>query len=70
MVRDALRPDRAAEVPAPNGHAVERFDPRSTAGDVTRILAQAAQGSTRAAGELLPLVYNELRRVRHAETGG
>ena len=70
MVRDALRPDHAAEVPAPNGHAVERFDPRSPAGDVTRILAQAAQGSARAAGELLPLVYNELRRVATQKLAG
>jgi RNA polymerase sigma factor (TIGR02999 family) len=70
MVRDALRPDRAADDPAPNGHSVERYNSRATGGDVTRILAQAAQGSARAAGELLPLVYNELRRVAMQKLAG
>src|SRR5258708_3333668 len=32
-------------------------------GDVTRILADIEQGDPRAAGELLPLVYDELRRL-------
>src|SRR3954469_8559414 len=31
--------------------------------NVTRILNAAAQGDPRAAGELLPLVYDELRRL-------
>ena len=31
--------------------------------EVTRILGSIAQGDTKAAGELLPLVYNELRRL-------
>ncbi len=70
MVRDALRPDHAVEAPAPNGHPVERFDPRSTAGDVTRILAQATQGSAQAAEQLLPLVYDELRRLAIRKLAG
>jgi len=31
--------------------------------DVTRILNAIEQGDTKAADELLPLVYNELRRL-------
>jgi hypothetical protein len=31
--------------------------------DVTRILSAIEQGDPRAAGELLPLVYQELRRL-------
>ena len=63
MVRDVLRPDRAEELPAPNGHPVECFDAHAAAGDVTRILAQAAGGSPQASEQLLPLVYDELRRL-------
>ena len=31
--------------------------------DVTRILDRVQQGEAKAAGELLPLVYDELRRL-------
>src|SRR5260370_36574785 len=31
--------------------------------DITRILADLAQGEPRAAGQLLPLVYDELRKL-------
>ena len=34
-----------------------------SAAAVTRLLNDAASGDPRAAGELLPLVYNELRRL-------
>ena len=42
--------------------------------DVTHILAAIEQGDTAAAGELLPLVYDELRRLAeqkmsHEQTG-
>ena len=36
-------------------------------GDVTRILDAAEQGDPRAAGELLPLVYDELRKLAAAK---
>ncbi len=36
---------------------------RRTMTDVTRILNAIEQGDTKAADELLPLVYNELRRL-------
>src|SRR5690348_10142353 len=36
-------------------------------GDVTRILDAAAKGDPRAADELLPLVYDELRRLAAAK---
>jgi RNA polymerase sigma factor (TIGR02999 family) len=35
-------------------------------GDVTRILADIERGDRRAAGQLLPLVYNELRKLAAA----
>jgi len=35
--------------------------------DVTRILSQIEQGDPRAAEKLLPLVYNELRKVAAAK---
>lgn len=44
-------------------------DPRggnSPSGEVTRLLSAVANGSDSAAGELLPLVYAELRRVAEA----
>ena len=36
-------------------------------GDVTRILEAAQQGDPKAAEELLPLVYDELRRLAAAK---
>jgi RNA polymerase sigma factor (TIGR02999 family) len=38
--------------------------------DVTRILNAVEQGDARAAGELLPLVYNELRRIAAHKMSG
>src|SRR5688500_15585579 len=35
----------------------------SGASDVTRILEAAARGDSKAAGELMPLVYDELRKL-------
>jgi RNA polymerase sigma factor (TIGR02999 family) len=40
---------------------------KSVAGDVTRILEAAQQGDPNAANELLPLVYDELRRLAAAK---
>ena len=70
MVRDALRPDGAKELPAPNGHPVEFLDAQSAAGDVTRILAQAAGSGPQASEQLLPLVYDELRRLAARKLAG
>ena len=41
----------------------------STAAVVTRLLNDAASGDARAAGELLPLVYTELRRLARQKMG-
>jgi RNA polymerase sigma factor (TIGR02999 family) len=38
--------------------------------DVTRILSAMEQGDTKAAGELLPLVYQELRRIAAHKMAG
>ncbi|MEJ2147048.1 MAG: ECF-type sigma factor [Acidobacteriota bacterium] len=38
----------------------------SRSGEITRLLAQIAEGNTLAAEELIPLVYNELRLVARA----
>src|SRR5215475_2284481 len=40
---------------------------KSAAGEVTRILEAAQQGDPKAAEELLPLVYEELRRLAAAK---
>src|SRR6516164_8673293 len=40
---------------------------KSAAGEVTRILGAAKQGDPNAANELLPLVYDELRRLAAAK---
>lgn len=37
--------------------------------DVTQLLAMAAQGDSRATDELLPVVYQELRRMARAQLG-
>ena len=37
-------------------------------GDVTRILEAIDKGNPQAAEELLPLVYDELRRLRNTES--
>jgi len=42
-------------------------DAPKSAGDITRVLERAQKGDPNAADELLPLVYNELRRLAAAK---
>jgi RNA polymerase sigma factor (TIGR02999 family) len=63
MVHDGLPHDRAGEEPAPTDFCAEYPDSACPVGEVTRILVQAAQGSAQATDDLLPLVYDELRRL-------
>jgi len=42
-------------------------DAAKSAGDITRVLERAQKGDPNAADELLPLVYNELRRLAAAK---
>ena len=46
-------------------HSPATLGPGSPAGDVTVILEAITQGRAKAADELLPLVYNELRALAH-----
>jgi RNA polymerase sigma factor (TIGR02999 family) len=63
MIRDAMGRDSVAAAPLVSVSAVEHPDTPHSAGDVTQILMQAACGSAHAAEALLPLVYDELRRL-------
>lgn len=58
MVREFPKRKRVSELPP----SPSMLTPVSE-GEVTRLLTAAASGSDSAAGELLPLVYAELRRV-------
>lgn len=62
MVPDESQQDRAGERPAP----AEPAAPEQVQGDVTLILSRIEQGDPHAADELLPLVYNELRKLAAA----
>jgi len=44
-------------------------DRRHSPGDVTRLLNEAREGDEHALGRVLPLVYDELRRMAHREMG-
>lgn len=55
-----------SDVPAQPPLTTSPTSPTNAAGEVTRLLTAAANGSEAAAGELLPLVYAELRRVAEA----
>ena len=67
MVHDEVRRDQCADTPTPTARADQAVDPPPTAGDVTRILSQIAQGDGQAAEQLLPLVYEELRKLAAAK---
>lgn len=60
MVNDDIPQDRAGE--EPDGTA-----PARAAGDVTLILSRIEQGEPHAAEQLLPLVYDELRKLAAAK---
>jgi RNA polymerase sigma factor (TIGR02999 family) len=59
MVHDDIQHSPDRDDPAPTGPVA----PAHAAGDVTRILSQIEQGEPQAAEQLLPLVYDELRKL-------
>ena len=63
MVNDDIPPDRAGDEPDPTQPAA----PARATGDVTLILSQIEQGEPQAAEQLLPLVYEELRKLAAAK---
>jgi RNA polymerase sigma factor (TIGR02999 family) len=62
MVNDDIPRDRAGDGPDPTQPAA----PARATGDVTRILSQIERGDGHAAEQLLPLVYDELRKLAAA----
>jgi len=63
MAPDEPEQDRAGEMPAP----AEPVAREGAQGDVTLILSRIEQGDPHAAEELLPLVYDELRKLAAAK---
>ena len=63
MVRDEVRRDHSADTPPSVTDPDEPVNPSEPIGGVTRILSQIEQGDGQAAEQLLPLVYEELRRL-------
>jgi RNA polymerase sigma factor (TIGR02999 family) len=62
-----LRPDALdATIRTPQRGSKERYGMEMAREDVTRILQDLAGGDGRAAEDLLPLVYEELRKLAHA----
>jgi hypothetical protein len=59
MVHDDIQHNPDHDDPAPTGPVA----PAHAAGDVTRMLSQIEQGEPQAAEQLLPLVYDELRKL-------
>ena len=66
MVRDDSRGEAVGDAPNPTVPVGER-DPAWQTHDVTRVLSQIEQGDPSAAEQLLPLVYEELRRLAAAK---
>jgi RNA polymerase sigma factor (TIGR02999 family) len=67
MAPDKPQHDPASDTPAPAEGGNQRPAQSSAAGDVTRILSQIEQGEPQAAEKLLPLVYEELRKLAAAK---
>ncbi len=67
MVHDEPGSDHSADTPIPGADPEERVDRSPSAGDVTRILSAIEQGDGQAAEQLLPLVYDELRKLAAAK---
>ena len=63
MVRDDSRGDAAGDEPNPTLPLGERDDAAFQTHDVTRILSRIEQGDGQAAEHLLPLIYDELRKL-------
>ncbi len=67
MVPDEVQRDHCADTPTPAADPDERADRSPSAGNVTRILSAIEQGDAQAAEQLLPLVYEELRKLAAAK---
>ena len=67
MVRDDSRGEAAGNEFDPALPVGEPGNPASESHDVTRILSRMEQGEPQAAEQLLPLVYDELRRLAAAK---
>ncbi len=67
MVRDDRWQDRTAEVLTPTVCPDDRVAAAGGTDDVTRILSRLEQGDGQAAERLLPLVYEELRKLAAAK---
>ena len=63
MVRDGPRQEPAGDEAAPTAPRNADAAASPATGDVTRILSQIERGDGRASEQLLPLVYDELRRL-------
>jgi RNA polymerase sigma factor (TIGR02999 family) len=66
MARDDGPPDRPADA-IPSTASIPDSSVPSSVGDATRILARIESGDAAAAEELLPVVYDELRRIAAAK---
>jgi RNA polymerase sigma factor (TIGR02999 family) len=55
--------DGAEEAPVTNGRTMDQQPPKRDSADVTRWLQRWSQGETQAFEALMPLVYEELRRL-------
>ncbi len=67
MVRDELPGDRGGDEPDPAGPCGEAGGPELRTHDVTQILSRIEHGDGQAAEQLLPLVYEELRKLAAAK---
>ena len=67
MVRDDSRGEAAGDEPDPTLPWGERSDRACPTHDVTHILSRIEQGDGQAAEQLLPLVYEELRKLAAAK---
>ena len=66
MVDGDVRSDGSSDEPAPTSGHCGRVGPSDATGDVTRVLSQIESGDPAAAEQLLPLVYEELRKLAAA----
>ena len=66
MVSDELDDRGSADEPLPNSRPSNSSGSKRT-GDVTQILSAIEQGDGQAAEQLLPLVYDELRKLAAAK---
>jgi RNA polymerase sigma factor (TIGR02999 family) len=63
MVSDDVRKDGSSDEPVPTSDGSQRAGSPEQRGDVTQILSAIEQGDGQAAEQLLPLVYQELRKL-------